>query len=280
MRTGFLIVLLGAAAGLVAGCGGGNDEPSKPLTPKEQVRAAANRLTTTYDSAVVCNRLVTQRLIDDVFEGDRQACRDSSIADPPKPGEGTTKVVDVAVSGPTAKVEMRQAGGVADGAGGHYSFAREGRAWKLDGLEIDYLHSVLVAGMVAAGKDKSAGAFAYPPLRDCLVAHARTLKQTEAETFVYASLRGDQEQAAKAAISLAEKCPDPLGRYVAKEIADALAEHGSTSDAFNRCVRRNVRDLLSLTDLASTALKGTTDDASKAALESVAAASARACKGK
>jgi hypothetical protein len=260
-----LAVLVTAIPALVAGCGGG-DKPAAP-TAEDQVRAAATRLVTTYDSTVVCDRLVTQRLVDEVFAGDREACRSSNIADPPNPEDGKTKVVDVAVTGPRAAVELRQEGGRVAGAGGHFAFVREAGAWKLDRFEDDYLRSVMVESIDAAGAADT-GALTDPPLRRCMRANTETLPMASVRAFIYATMNRDRQKAAKLGNAQVEQCPDELAEYVATTIVDAVAE--DRGPAFRRCAKRALRPWLEVLDLSRLVLKGNTSDAGTAALQGLA----------
>jgi hypothetical protein len=97
--------------------------------------------------------------------------------------------------------------------------------------------------------------------------------------FVEASLRKDPA-ASDMVIKQAEKCPDALAGYVANALTNALAKGEKRSDAYLRCMKRGLRNFLSLTELASTALKGNTDDASTAALAGIASGVDKSCKGK
>ena len=282
MRSGLMVVLLAISAVVAAGCGGGSESERTATTPtaEEQVRAAATRLAATRNGTLVCTRLVTRRVLDDLFEGSAETCAKSTFSDAPEDG-GTTKVLGVAVEpgGTRASVEVRQVGGKGDGLGGHEEFVREGPAWKLDRFELDYLRSVMTTSIAVAGKSKGTGALTEPTLRRCMLAHVETTRPSQLRTFIGASIRKDPK-AEDMAIKLAEKCPDELATYVTNAIVKALVKDGKQSPAFVRCAKRQLRGFLSLTQLAGTALKGNTSDATTAALQGIAMGVRQNCKGK
>lgn len=73
-----------------------------------------------------CNTLVTKRFIDEVYEGDTQACIDSPLNDEDDTDPGKPKVGRVSVDGTSADVAVEVVGGKADGTKGTILFAREG----------------------------------------------------------------------------------------------------------------------------------------------------------
>jgi len=282
MRSGLMVVLLTISAAVAAGCGGGSESERTATTPtaEEQVRAAATRLAATRNATVVCTRLVTRRVLDDLFKGSAETCAKSTISEAPT-GGGTTKVLGVAVApgGARASVEVRQVGGEADGLGGHEEFVREGAAWKLDRFELDYLRSVMTTSIAVAGKSKGTGALTEPTLRRCMLAHVETTRPSQLRTFIGAAIRKDPK-AADMANELAEKCPDELATYVTNAIVKALVKSGKSTPGFVRCAKRQLRGFLSLTELAATALKGNTSPATTAALQGIAMGVRQNCKGK
>jgi hypothetical protein len=276
MRNGALMVVLAATAALLSACGGGDPEGS---AAQEQVRAAAQRIGDTHDGAVVCDRLVTARFLDEVFEGDRAACAGSGFGRTTAPSEGRPTIAGVEVSGPKAYVETRQSGGPLDGVGGHLRFVREGTAWKLDGYKDDYLRGAMVAALVLGDQRGQSRALAYAPLRDCMVAQAKTVSMATVRTFTLAVMRNDP-RTPKLFDKHAERCPDELAAYVAREIADALSKGAKASEAYIECVKARIRGLLNVTELSSAAMEGNTTRAGPSALEGLARGVATVCKGK
>jgi hypothetical protein len=259
----------------LAGCGGDGDAPATtpPPTPRQQVQTAAQRILSEHDAAVVCRRFVTTGFMQQVFKGDVQACTQSEIADAPKTGKQV--VGDVRVTGAKASVEIVQRGGEHDGLAGHYTFAREGRSWKLDAFEDDVVRSTLVLSADQAGRDGGSGAFAYPPLRDCVTKQFESMPIEDAREFLFAGLR-EAPNAKKLGNRLLTKCPDELARYVAEELATGVAE--GHSQAYVDCMRRQLTFLLMSTGLAKEALKGNTSGAGTAALKGLALGADRNCQ--
>jgi hypothetical protein len=233
------------------------------------VRAAAQRVIDTHDPEVLCTELVTAAFVDDVFAGKRQACVRSSLADPSTDGS-TDRVVDVAVTGDTASAQLRAEGGKIDGAGGHATFKREGTTWKLDRFEDDYIRSNLTTSIKVAAAAGGTGALSDPALGACMLHNAQTMPAAKARAFLFAALNPNRAQAVKLGNRQIEQCPDELAGYVATRLANGLFRDRGASPAFVRCAKRELRGLLSLTDLASTALRGNTSDAGTAALAGLA----------
>ena len=95
------------------------------------MRAAAKRVAESKDAKTVCTTLVTKRFIDEVYEGDREACIKTPLTkEDEKTGEA--EIGRVSVDGSQADVEITQVGGDADGTKGTLMFAREGGQWRLD----------------------------------------------------------------------------------------------------------------------------------------------------
>jgi len=275
MRTARPFLLITAvAAALLAGCGDDGDAPeTAPPSPSQEVQTAAQRILREHDASVVCRRFVTADFMQQVFKGDVQACTQSEIADAPKTGKQV--VGDVRVTGSKASVEIVQRGGEHDGLTGHYTFAREGRAWKLDAFEDDVVRSTLVLSADQAGRDGGTGAFAYPPLRDCVTKKFESMPIEDAREFLFAGLR-DAPNTKKLGNRLLTKCPDELARYVAEELATGVGE--GHSQAYVDCMRRQLTFLLMSTGLAKEALKGNTNGAGTAALKGLALGADRNCQ--
>jgi hypothetical protein len=239
------------------------------------VRAAAQRVIDATDGTVVCSRLVTARFIEETFEGDRQACIETTGKNR---DDGKQQITDVQVSGTEAAVQIRHQGGATDGVTGHVGFVREGRAWKLDRYENDYLMAIYRASADAVGKRDDNSALAYAPLRRCMTQQVEQAPEAQMRRFVLGAVREDP-QAKRKANRFLEQCPKQLSAYVATAIVDSLAQEGHT-DAFLSCMRRRIATYLQLTGLAKEALKGNTSDAGTSAIGGVALAVQKQCIAK
>jgi hypothetical protein len=274
-RTVPLIAALSAA--LLAGCGGDSDAPetAPPPTPEQQVQTAAQRLLAEHDASVVCRRMVTDGFVQQVFAGDVETCAQSEIADPPKTGKQV--VGDVQVNGSSASVEIVQQGGDHDGLGGHYTFTREGRSWKLDAFEDDLVRTALVVSADEAGQGGGDGALTYAPLRACMTKKFQSMPIDDARAFLIESLN-KTPKAKKLANDVLASCPNQLAGYVADRLANGLGE--GHSQAYVDCMRRELNGLLLATGLAKEALKGNTSGAGTSALGGLALAANKACAKK
>ena len=267
--------MLGGVLALCA-CGGDDPEPAKPATPEEQVRAAATKVlnSTEADAKAVCTTLVTERLIDEVYKGDRQACIDSPVNDDEEGDPGKPKVDSVTVEGARADVVSSVEGGSGDGTRGTLLFAREGGSWKLDRFGTDYLRSAFAAAI----KSTDEGALSLPEMKTCLAAKAKKMRESQLRRFIYQSIRDDPKVKATT-IALAGKCPEPLAKFVAMQIGDALAKDGK-KPAYVRCMKEQLAFLLGVTGLADEALKAGDDDLSATALTAVVSGADKNCKDK
>jgi hypothetical protein len=262
---------------LAAGCGGsgGGGGTTAPPTPEEQVRAAAQRVIDATDGTVICARLVTDRFIEETFEGDRQACVETTGKDD---GASKQQITDVQVRGTQAAVQIRHDGGETDGVTGHVAFVRDGRTWKLDRYESDYLMSIYRVSADLAAQRGDNKALAYAPLRRCMAQRVAEAPEQQMRRFVLGAARHDPA-AMRQANRFLESCPKELSAYVAKTIADSLAQDGHT-DAFLNCMRRRMAVYLQATGLAKDALKGNTSDAGTSAIGGVALAVQKQCIAK
>ena len=265
--------MLGGVLALCA-CGGDDPKPAKPATPEEQVRAAATKVLNSKDAKAVCATLLTERFIDEVYDGDRQACIDSPINDDDEGDPGKPKVDSVTAEGARADVVSSVEGGSGDGTTGTLLFAREGGRWKLDRFGTDYLRSAFAAAI----KSTDEGALSLPQMKTCLAAKAQKMREAQLRRFIYQSIREDPKVKGTV-IELAGKCPEALAEFVSIQIGDALAKEGD-KPAYVRCTKDQLAFLLGVTGLADEALKAGDDDVSAAALRAVLAGADKNCKGK
>lgn len=259
------IVLAGCALG---GCGG--DSEPEATRPEDRLRNDAERVLSTRDAQLACTKLVTQRFIDEVYEGDRDTCVKTQITDPEESGKPVIR--DVLIDGDRGTVRVTLAGGRGDGLEGELEFVREGGAWKLDRYGADLLRGQFIVAI----EQTQTGALSVPEMRTCMAEQARTMPEPLVRRFIYRASRRDPK-AIDTMLRIAERCPDALAIYVAREIVKALDP--GARPAFVRCAERRLRASLSLTKLASRALRGNTDSASRAALSGLALGVQQACAG-
>lgn len=139
-------MLIALAVALPA-CGG--DDGGGTPSAREQVRAAAERVLATSDAELFCTRLVTQRLLDDVFLGERKVCVKAPANQEEDDGPTKSAVTSVDVRGDRATVELRSK---ADGEpAGSHEYARERGRWKLDRFGDAYIDRVFALGLEVAG---------------------------------------------------------------------------------------------------------------------------------
>jgi hypothetical protein len=262
-------VLLGALAAIAAiglsACG--DSGPSA----EEEVSAAAAKAVATEDSAQFCRRLVSERFLDEVVDGDVAACVDSTLVGE-DPGVPAVSAVEVDEEGTRATVMVRVEGGENDGSAGHLAMVRVGERWVLDRYEDDYLRSAFLVAIENAEE----GAIAVPKMKACMGRQAAELGPNRIrEIAIDAST--DPAAMVESLLPLGEKCPAGLAEYGAKEIADSLAEEGKRSPEFIRCIRTELEAGLLLTDITPELLGPNPDFGATLALEGLAAAAKQRC---
>lgn len=262
-------LLLAALALCLGACGSGSgsDEPDPP-SPREQVSAVALKLLETDDPQVGC-RLMTRRYVAETY-GTMARCLADDEEDDALSGGRVERVV---VSGDraTAQVEVPPADGLARIAG-TWEMAREGGAWRVDRSGADFQRSLLVA---SAGKPGEEGLASSAPVRRCMRAQFAALPEPAVRRFTRLASSGDR-RLQPATLRLVERCPAAVADYVAVELVRALGRDGR-SPAFLRCMRRELRVLLTVTGLGPRALRGNSSDAGTAALSGLALGAQRAC---
>lgn len=264
MRNGFLSALLAVLAGLLVACGGAEEEGGAPTTtaapsPEQDVRHAAATILEGDDARALCTTLVTQRLLDDMYEGDREQCISDPVNDRGTDA-GTTKITGVTVDGDGATVTMTTVGGEADGAAGTLELVREEDAWKLDALGADYLRS---AFLLAIGQVHT-GAISHPAMRTCFAEQARAMSETRLRRVMSQAAR-DDPAVRRTLIAMARKCPDALHAYVAQTLTDAIEKDGFRP-AFVRCFKRELETFLPLVPISGELLTENPDGITRAAL--------------
>src|SRR4051794_6909943 len=234
-----------------AACGSSASPPAKqPPTEEQRLRAVAQEVTASSDAGQVCNTLVTAHFIQAVYAGDRTACADSQDTG------GKATVESVAIHGATADVAIRTDKGVT----GTLAFAREGRRWKLDDFETDYLRASFLAGIDNA----QTGAVAEPSVRTCVRKQVTKLPDKTVRAYILAALRKDP-QAKRAMLSLVAGCPDQMATYVTNEIVDGVGG----PPRYQRCLRRWITKLLRESKVSIAALADVDSPAGKSAVKAL-----------
>lgn len=266
VRAQLLLAALFAALALAA-CG--SETP-----PEDEVREAALVVGRTEDPKVFCRELATARLVDEVFDGDLEACIDSDIVEENEGKPIVTSVVIPEGNDSKATVGMRIEGGKADGLEGHVVFADVDGEWKLDRFETDYLRSVFDVSIERVDE----GIVAYDSMRTCMSRQLDREGDAFLRTLTWDSMT-DQKKAEEKTIGLAEKCPGPLAEAVANEITGGLLESGKSSPAFSRCAGDEFAAFIELLDLGPDLIRGKVDFGTIAVLEGLAAGVRKNCSG-
>lgn len=265
MRSAITTCLVLLAALALAACG--SETP-----PEEEVREAAILTAHTEDPKVFCRQLVTQRFVEEVFDGDRKACEKSDVVE-----ENTGKPVITEIAIPEkddsrATVGMRVEGGKSDGLAGHVLFLDVDGEWKLDRFETDYLRSVFDVSI----KKVDEGIVSYDSMKNCMSKQLDAKGEAFLRTLTWESMT-DTKLAEEKTISLAEKCPGPLAEAVAEEITGGLLESGKSSPAFVHCAREEFAAFIELLDLGPDLIRGKVDFATIAVLQGLASGIRKNC---
>lgn len=264
-------ILLGglavAAALALAACGS-----SGPST-EDEARDAAVKAIESKDPKTFCRRLVSDRLVEEIFDGKVAACEQSDAFE----DHADATAGDVTVEGDDesrAEVELTFEGGQLRGSSGHVELVREGNRWLLDRFGDDYLRSTFLTAIEKVDE----GALAIPAMKACVGKQVADLNAKRLRRISYAAITGGEEMV-EGLLPLAENCPEALAEYGATEIADALSEDGKRSPAFIRCIREEVEDGLLLTDIAPDLIGENPNFGAVLALEGIAAGATQSCSG-
>jgi hypothetical protein len=266
VRSLFVLGLAALAVGLCA-CGG-DSGPS----PEEEVRAAALRAIETEDPALFCRKLVTERFVDELFEGGLAACVKSDVVEE-DPGE--PKVGAVAIEGEDgarAEVAVSVAGGNLDGTSGRVEFVKQGERWKLDRYGDDYLRS----SFLAAIENADDGVLAVESMKRCFSGQVEKMSAAEVREFVDDAAEGGDAYFGNL-VSLSENCPEGMAEYGARELTDQLYETGKRKPVFIRCIRDELEAFLLLTDIAPDLLGEEPDEFAVATLEGIVTGAKKNC---
>jgi len=278
------LALLVLAAVTLTACGGGGSSPAKtndaPPPPEAAVRTAAVEYMKATDPKVACGTRATTRLVEDVYKSlatCEKAVTESAKKDKDK-DLGVPSAGDVRIEGTQAITAVSVKGGEAGGSAGHLTLVREGPAWKVDHIEIDYLRSM----MATAIKKTPSGPVSVPAMRTCMLGQIDKLTDQKLRSYMYKVQRNDSD-AKGATVALAKKCPHGLTAYYTQVLTGIMKKRGASA-ALLRCARRDMPDYLEFTGLNKIALEFSTkgDEASKgalaAALAGVIRGTEKACK--
>lgn len=134
-------LVCGLVAGLLAGCGGGDDA-------RQEVADGLRRGFTSAGPAVLCSETLSAGLAQQIYGGAAQcvaAERAAAGVRRPATSVGVSRVV---VTGDRANAYVVIAGGDQSGTRGPVSLVRREGKWRLDALSTTFLRSGLQAGLV------------------------------------------------------------------------------------------------------------------------------------
>lgn len=264
LRSIFLGGLVATALALAA-CGS-----SGPSTEDEAGDAAVKALES-RDAKQFCRRLVSDRLIDEVFGGKVTTCEKSSAVE----DHTSATVSSVSLRGEDesrAEVAAEIERGQLAGTSGHIGLVREGNRWLLDRFGDDFLRSTLLTAIERVDE----GALAIRPMKVCMGGQIEDLDAARIREITHHAIVGG-EALVEDLLPFAENCPEALAEYGAKEISDALVESGKRSPAFIRCIRKELETGFLLTGIAPDLIGENPDFGAVLALEGIAASAKQRC---
>ncbi|MBE7187092.1 hypothetical protein [Jatrophihabitans endophyticus] len=232
------------------------------------IRHAASTLLTTTDATLTCTRLLTPRLVREVYETRKQCLAAPITVDATQ----TSSVGDVAVHGRSAVVAVRTTDHQRV-ARGHLDYVEQGGRWRADRYEDDLVRSSLTAAVEQPAKS---GVLTSAALRRCMVGKIRTLPITGLRSFFYASARNDPD-VRDAAIDFVSACPKPLAAFVAHRLLSAVPRRGR-SPAQLHCIETTMAQLLPVTGLEKKALEQHVSPAVSAALAGIVSGAEQSCR--
>lgn len=199
-----------AAAGALAGCGGGGGETSA-------VEATVRTAVLSHDAAK-CTEVMTAALHEEVSgksgKDALEECREEAVED--KHDTKAVAVSNVKIDGAHATAEAAYAGGTFGGQTIEVSLVESEGRWKLDQVVriTEFDRKRFLAGTALAIADKEASS---PDQRRCVVARLGDETQKEIEAVLI--LHSDEE----AEIQLARECPNSdYHQSVNAQIAEAV----------------------------------------------------------
>jgi hypothetical protein len=258
-------VALGALA--LGACG-----DSGPST-EEEVREAVVKAVESEDAKAFCRTMVTDHYLQLVYGGGVDKCIASDDAVPDDAGKAKVTAIRVDQKDEKkAEAAVAVSGGELDGTAGHLEMVEEEDGWKVDDVGDDYVRSTFLAAI----ENVDEGAVSTPTMKACFSRQVKTLDAATIRELTFFSYRGEKKEVTDALLPLAEKCPNALADYGAREFTKGLIAKGK-SPAYVHCLRDEIRFFLELTDIVPALLQPNPDFASMAALEGIVEGAKKNC---
>lgn len=264
---------LPAALALLTACALSACGSSGPSAEDEAGKAAVRALQA-KSAKQFCQRLASERLIEEFVAGDSGSCVEASSVVSENPGKASVSEVALHDDDSQATVAVRIEGGETDGVSGHVEVTREGGRWLLDRYGDDFVRSSLLVGI----REVDEGALSNQRMKACMGGQIEKLDDNRIREIHRAGISGG-EVLIRALLPFAENCPRALAEYGADEFTDGLAGRGNGT-AYVACLHDELEKLLLITDIAPDLIGGSPDPAAVAALEGIAAGAKRNCTGK
>jgi hypothetical protein len=175
-----------------AGCGGddgGGDE--------EAIREAIRLSFTTYDPEGDCNERLSRSFIERTY-GTRPRCERLQADDEDEENAESVEFASVEVDGDAATAEIEARGGEVDGARGALELVREDGDWRIDGVSVALLRTLVEAGLPQTENLPPGGV-------DCLQRGLRALPDAEFRATAYAMV-GERPEAQRRIFELLAGC--------------------------------------------------------------------------
>jgi hypothetical protein len=231
------VLVLAISAGLCFGCGGddgGGDE--------EAIREVVRLSLTTTDPEADCNERLSDSLIERTY-GTRRRCERIQREDEEEDDEADAKRVDfvsVRIEGDSASARIQARGGEIGSVGGTLEVAREDGQWRIDGIAIPLLRTLMEAGLRSA-EDLSRGAVG------CVERQLAVQPDPQFRRFAYRVI-GQRRDAQVQIFELLAECEGEGGVSVLRQIfengiVESLRERNADRAVID-CVLSGLRDRL------------------------------------
>jgi hypothetical protein len=182
MRTA-TVLATSASLALAAGCGGGSSDSA--AKDEAAITAVLTKAITSSDPEVRCVETVTPAFVTRIYKT-VAACKTAETPKPddsPKPTDA--KVADVEVKDGRATASVTAIGGDTDGAHGGIDLAKNGDAWKVEDLSVEFLRSQLAQGFANATFTADDGPLTDPAFRTCLTKQLDALDDADFKAVAY-----------------------------------------------------------------------------------------------
>ncbi len=220
----------------VAGCGGdGGGEKDDERAIRDVIRLSLTR----DDHRGDCDRRLSSELIRKTY-GTRTRCIQVQ-ADDEDDSADAVSFSRVRVDGGDATAGIRVRGGESDGATGEFQLVREDGDWRIDGISVPLLRSLVEVGLQSGEGGLPAGGPA------CMSRALRRLPDAEFQRLAYQMI-GETDAAQRRTLQILADCPDNGGRSLLFEtfqqgIVESLRQRGSGQREIRCIVDRLRRDL-------------------------------------